>query len=282
MGFDGVVMTDSMGMAAINSNYTVAEASVMAIQAGVDLLSLSPDLNTAISAIKSAVLGGQISQSRIDQSVARILSLKYRYGLFTNPYVEPNIADDIVGQPAHWDAELSAARAGATLVQNTSGFLPLNLTPSQKILLVTVQASETTTDAATRFNSYITQKHSNVQSMAITANPTSSQRNTVTTAAASAYVVVMGTSRAQLSANAGQATLVNELLAMSKPVVVVGLREPYELANFPGVNAYLAAYNYRNCGFQAAADVLFGDVNPSGLLPVTIPGLYAFGYGLSY
>ena len=282
MGFDGVVMTDSMGMAAINNNYTVAQASVMAIQAGVDLLTLSPDLDTAISAIKSAVLSEEIPQSRIDQSVARILSLKYRKGLFGNPYVDPEAADDIVGCQEHWNAELSAARAGTTLVQNTSGFLPLNLTSGQKILLVTVQASETTTDAATRFKPYIAQKHSKLQSMAITANPNSSAIQQVKNAAESAYVVIVGTSRAQLSANVGQTTLVKELCAMGKPVVVVGLREPYELAGFPEVNAYLAAYNYRNCGFQAAADVLFGDWNPSGLLPVTIPGLYSFGPGLSY
>jgi beta-N-acetylhexosaminidase len=282
LAFDGVCMTDSLGMAALRNGYSDTEIPVMAIQAGVDILLSPPSLDVAFNAVKSAVLGGQIPMSRIDQAVTRILSLKYRYGLFDSPYVDPNVADDIVGSPEHWAAELEAARYGATLVQNASDFLPLNLTSGQKILLVTVQASETTTDAATRFNSYITQKHSNVQSMAITANPTSSQRTTVKNAAASAYVVVVGTSRAQLSANVGQATLVNELLAMGKPVVVVGIREPYELASFPGVNAYLAAYNYRNCGFQAAADVLFGDWNPSGLLPVTIPGLYSFGYGLSY
>ena len=282
LGFDGVIMTDSMGMAGITAGYTVEQATVMAIQAGVDLLSLPPDLNRAIAAVQAAVQSGDITQARIDQSVARILALKYRAGLFDNPYVDPQAADDIVGCAAHWAAELSAARAAVTLVKNQSGFLPLNLTSGQKILLVTVQASETTTDAATRFASYITQKHSNVQSLALAVNPTSSQRATVKTAAASAYVVVIGTSRAQLSTNAGQATLVNELLAMGKPVVVVGLREPYELASFPGVNAYLAAYNYRNCGFQAAADALFGDINPSGLLPVTVPGLYSYGYGLSY
>jgi len=282
IGFDGVVMTDSMGMAGITSGYTVAEASVMAIQAGVDLLSLSPDLDAAISAIRSAVLGGQIPQSRVDQAVTRILRLKYRWGVFDNPYVDANAADPIVGSEEHWQAELSAARAAVTLVQNTSSFLPLSLTSGQKILLVTVQATETTTDAATRFAAIMTEKHSNLQSIAITASPTSSQRTTVKNAAASADVVIVGTSRAQLSTNVGQATLVNELVAMGKPVVVVGLREPYELASFPGVKAYVAAYNYRNCGFQAAADVLFGDVNPSGLLPVTIPGLYAFGHGLSY
>lgn len=282
LGFDGVVMTDSMGMAGITSGYTVAQASVMAIQAGVDLLSLSPDLDTAINAIKSAVLSGEIPMSRIDEAVTRILTLKYRCGLFDNPYVDPSLADVIVGHPDHWNAELSVARAAITLVQNTGGFLPLNLTSGQKLLLVTVQSSETTTDAATRFAAIMAQKHSNIQSIAIPASPTASQRTTVKNAASSAYVVVVGTSRAQISANSGQATLVNELVAMGKPVVVVGLREPYELSVFPNVKAYVAAYNYRNCGFQAAADVIFGDVTPTGRLPVTIPGLYPYGHWLTY
>lgn len=282
LGFDGVVMTDSMGMAGITSGYTIEQASVMAVQAGVDIMALPPDLDRAINAIKAAVTSGDIPQSRIDESVARILRLKYRHGIFENPYVNASAAADIVGCANHWTAELSAARAGVTLAQNTSSYLPLNLTSGQKLLLVTVQASETTTDAATRFAAIMTQKHANLESMAIVANPNSSQRQTVKTAASSAAVVVVGTSRSQLTGCAGQATLVKELKAMGKPVVVVGLREPYELAVFPEVNAYVAAYNYRNCGFQAAADVIFGDWNPSAKLPVTIPGLYAFGHGLSY
>ncbi len=282
LGFDGVIMTDSMGMAGITSGYGVAESAVMAIKAGVDLLSLSPDLNAAWNAVKSAALSGDIPMSRLDQSVERILALKYRHGLFDNPYVNAEVADDIVGQPAHWDAELDIARAAVTLVKNANGILPLNLTASQKVLVVTVEGSETTTDASSRFANYIMQKHSNVQSLPLAANPTSSQRTTIKNAAASAYVTIIGTSRAQLASNAGQATLVNELKAQGRRVIVVGLREPYELASFPAVDAYVAAYNYRNCGFQAAADVIFGDWNPTGLLPVTIPGLYAFGHGLGY
>lgn len=282
LAFDGVCMTDSLGMAALRNGYTDTQIPVMAIQAGVDILLSPPSLDVAFNAVKSAVNGGSIPMSRINEAVTRILKLKRKYGLFANPYADPNMADDIVGSPEHWSAELAAARAGATLVQNTSSFLPLNLTSGQKILLVTVQSSETTTDAATRFASYITAKHSNTQSLSMTANPTSSQRTTIKNTASSAYMVILGTSRAQLSANVGQATLVNELVAMGKPVVVVGLREPYELASFSGVKAYLAAYNYRNCGFRAAADILFGDWNPSGLLPVTIPGLYSYGHGLSY
>lgn len=283
LGFDGVCMTDSLGMGALRNGYTDTQIAVMAIQAGVDILLSPADLGVAYNAVKSAVQSGAISQARLDQAVTRILSLKYRYGVMDDPYVDPNQADSIVGSPEHKTAELSAARAGITLVQNTNSLLPLHLTSGQKILLVTVQSStETVADAAAKFSAAILQKHSNVQSLALAVNPTSSQRTTVKTAAASAYVTIIGTSRSQLSSNVGQATLVKELRALGRTVIVVGLREPYELASFPETNAYVAAYNYRDCGFQAAADVIFGTVNPSGLLPVTIPGLYSYGRGLSY
>jgi len=282
IGFDGVCMTDSMGMAGITSGYTVAQATVLAIQAGNDLLSLPPDLDGAISALKSAVSGGTITESRIDQSVLRILKLKRKYGIFDNPFVDANAASTIVGSPDHRASELTAARAAITLVKNTGNALPLNLTADQKVLLVTVTSStETTTDAAARFAPYIAAKHANMQSMPISESPNSTTRNSVKTAAASCAAIVVGTSRANLYSS--QITLVNDLIATGKPVICVGLREPYELASFPTVPAYLCTYNYKTCGFAAAADVVFGDYNPGGLLPVSIPGTsYAFGWGLNY
>lgn len=281
LGFDGIVMTDSMGMGGITTGYGNAQAAVMVIQAGADLISLPPDFNTAWDAVKAAVVNGDISQSRLDQSVTRILRLKHKYGLFANPFVDADSADSIVGSADHMAADLTVARAAMTMIQNTGGVLPLNLTSSQKVLLVTVQSSaETTTDAASRFASYITAKHSNTQSMAIVENPIASARTPVKNAAASAAVIIVGTSRSQLYS--GQTTLIKDLCATGKPVICVGLREPYELASWPEVNAYLCTYNYRNCGFQATADVIFGSYSPTGLLPVSIPGVRDFGWGLSY
>lgn len=281
LGFDGVVMTDSMGMGGITTGYGNAQAAVMVILAGADLISLPPDFDTAINAVKSAALSGEIPMSRIDQSVKRILRLKHRYGLFENPFVNADAASGIVGCGDHRAAELSVAKGAITLVQNTGNLLPLNLTSSQKALLVTVQSStETTTDAATRFASYITARHPNTQSMSISESPNSTSRNNVKTAANSASVIIVGTSRAQLYPN--QVTLINQLCALGKPVICVGMREPYEFASFPGVNAYLCAYSYRNCSFQAAADVIFGSYNPIGKLPVSVTGSYGFGWGLGY
>lgn len=281
IGFDGVVMTDSMGMAGITAGYSASKAAVMAIQAGVDLLSLSPDLTAALAAVKAAVLSGEIPMSRIDESVTRILKLKHKYGLFVNPYVDNTAASSVVGCADNRADEYEVARTAVTLVRNNNNVLPLNINPTKKVLLVVVSSGDSTTDAAARFGAFITGKHANTTVMSTVSNPTATQRNTIKNTAASADVIIVGTCKA--SQNSGQATLVSTLSTLGKPVICVGMREPYELASLSSADAYLAIYNYRNCGFAAAADAIFGDYNPTGLLPVSIPGTsYNFGWGLSY
>ncbi len=84
LGYDGVVMTDSLYMKAIADTYTLPQAGVLSIEAGDDLLEGAFDsysMAAMIAAIKSAMSAGKITQTRINQSVRRILSLKARFGL---------------------------------------------------------------------------------------------------------------------------------------------------------------------------------------------------------
>jgi beta-N-acetylhexosaminidase len=84
MGYDGVVMTDSLYMKAISDSYTLSEAGVLSIIAGDDLLEGAFDstsMAAMIAAIKRAMSAGRITAPRIDQSVRRILTLKARFGL---------------------------------------------------------------------------------------------------------------------------------------------------------------------------------------------------------
>ena len=76
MGYNGIIMTDSMGMGAIVKQYAVQDACIMAIKAGADMLLCVPDYPTVFNAIVSAVRSGEIPESRIDESVRRILTLK--------------------------------------------------------------------------------------------------------------------------------------------------------------------------------------------------------------
>ncbi len=87
-GFQGVIITDSLTMEGITAFYSQAQAAALAIEAGDDLLmgASSPnDVANMINGIKQAINAGQISQQRIDQSVARILLLKYQMGLIHLP-----------------------------------------------------------------------------------------------------------------------------------------------------------------------------------------------------
>lgn len=86
----------------------------------------------------------------------------------------------------------------------------------------------------------------------------------------------------------GQVSLVNALLATGKPVVVVAVGTPYDVAYLPGAATFVTTYDYQPVSLQALVRVLFGEVGARGELPVTVTEpppstkvLYPYGYGLS-
>lgn len=81
IGYDGVVITDSLAMGAVANLYTNADRALMAVKAGIDILLMPSDAAGAIGAIENAVNSGEIKQERINDSVRRILALKEKYGL---------------------------------------------------------------------------------------------------------------------------------------------------------------------------------------------------------
>jgi beta-N-acetylhexosaminidase len=92
-----------------------------------------------------------------------------------------------------------------------------------------------------------------------------------------------------LRSNPYQRRLVEALRAAGRPLVVVAVAEPYDIAYVPSVPTYLATYSYTAVALESLTRVLLGEVSPAGRLPVTIPAadapgtaLYPFGYGLGY
>ena len=81
MGFDGIIITDAMNMGAIVELYGVGESAVMAVQAGVDIVLMPADLAEAAEALTAAIEMGKIPKERVEESLTRILSLKYDKGL---------------------------------------------------------------------------------------------------------------------------------------------------------------------------------------------------------
>ena len=82
--------------------------------------------------------------------------------------------------------------------------------------------------------------------------------------------------------NNAQQAFVQALMQLGKPVVNAAMRNPYDIMAFPDVNANILTYGNDDISTRALAKALTGEVNPAGRLPVTIPGLYSFGWGLHY
>jgi len=92
-----------------------------------------------------------------------------------------------------------------------------------------------------------------------------------------------------LGGYAGQAGLVKALQDTGKPVVVAAVRNPYDVAEFPSVPTYVATYSYKDVVLESLTKVLFGEVSPTGTLPVDVPAkddpsqfLFPFGAGLTW
>lgn len=81
LGFEGLIVTDSMQMYTISKIYSPGEASVMALEAGVDVLLMPDDLGAAVQGVHDAVTSGRLSEVRIDESVRRILKEKQKLGI---------------------------------------------------------------------------------------------------------------------------------------------------------------------------------------------------------
>jgi len=81
LGFQGVVMTDSLRMAAVTSRYKTGQECVAALKAGADLLLLPPDLDKAVNALRAALQTGELTMARVEESVMRILAAKIKMSL---------------------------------------------------------------------------------------------------------------------------------------------------------------------------------------------------------
>ncbi|GAB3872260.1 glycoside hydrolase family 3 protein [Terrabacter terrigena] len=287
LGYDGVIVTDSLGMQGVRDKYGDAEVPVRALLAGADQLLMSPAMDAAYAAVLDAVRSHRIRPDELDAKVRRVLRLKHRRGVVAQPYADPARVASVVGIPAHLAAADAVTDRTTTLVKNDAGALPL--AASGKKVLVTGYGLSTTATLARA----LTTRGATVQTLETGTSPTDAKVATALAAAADKDVVVVTTMKAWdtsvTDARGGQQKLVKQLLATGKTVVVVAVRDPYDIAYFTAAPTYLATYSYSPVAIEAAARVITGDVSPTASLPVDIPAagdpstvLFPFGHGLTY
>jgi beta-glucosidase-like glycosyl hydrolase/CubicO group peptidase (beta-lactamase class C family) len=287
LGFGGIVVTDALEMAGVRAAWT-GEAAVKAVKAGADLILLPPQTGVAIDALVRAVRDGELSAERIDASVLRILEAKERLGLHRDRRVDPAAIKKSVGRPEDVERALSIARSAITVVRNEGGLLPLRAEEPLRILHL-VMSSDARVDsmviqgipeaelAARRIPTDTMWLGPEVSEA--TAERILERSAGYTHVLASAFVKV-GAFRGNADMSEAHAALLEGLVAAGRNVIVVSYGSPYLLRQFPAVPAYVCSYGWVETSQRAAIGALFGEFPVTGRLPVTLPGLYAYGHGL--
>jgi len=279
---------------------------VQTVQAGADMVLLAEERYgdesgdyverqvQLVAGLVAAVHKGRLPVSRIDDAVARILALKARYRLAEQPAADARTAHDTVGSPAHREIERRVAEHAVVLAQNRGGVVPLHAARAQRIVVLSATDPEgyRRMAAGRGIGPNVVERPSDVASMeirrrhpdAVSLSVGDGEWDAQAGRLAGASAIVVVTEKFPLAGfdfpDESQHRLIRWLLSKhSAPVIVLACRDPYELAQFPEVDAYVCAVGYRPACVRAAVGVLFGEIAPRGRLPVSIPGLYAVGHG---
>ncbi|MGY1582928.1 glycoside hydrolase family 3 protein [Streptomyces sp. MN13] len=290
LGYDGVVVTDSLDMAGVRQKYGDERVPVLALKAGVDQLLNAPKLDLAWNAVLKAVQDGELTEERLEESILRVLRLKAKLGLLDDPWTDTDRVDRTVGTPVHLAAADRIAEHTTTLLANEGALLPLSPAGTPRLLVVgadPASPSGTTGPPTGVLAAALTELGFTATALSTGTAPSAAVVERAVAAAGGADAVVVATYN--VTAASTQKTLVERLLATGRPVVAVAIRNPYDIAHLPGVRAYLATYSWTDVEVRAAARTIAGTVTPRGKLPVPVQRaddptrvLYPLGHGLTY
>ena len=291
MKFDGLIFTDSMLMDAITKNFGNEAAAVMAVKAGADLVVHTPDEDAAVKAIKAAIESGEIPREQIDRSVERILRAKARLGLHRSRMVDVNAVETTLGGRAHEAVNAEICERALTLVKDDRNQVPLTVGKDASLLYLSVldYPSGWREGAPSRtFVPELKKRWPKVTAVEISDKTTPNEFDLVRALArrsdavvASVFVRIASFSgRMDLSPQAAQ--LLESIAGdQQKPFVTVIFGNPYTAMALPKLPAEILTYEYTDAMEAAAVRALAGETAIGGKLPVSLPGMYPFGYGMT-
>lgn len=347
LNFKGFIVSDWMDVERIHSLHNVAEdfkqACLFSIDAGLDMNMHGPYF---LEEVLKLINENKISESRIDKSIRKILLAKFKLGLFENPLIDVSKVKDRIFTEKHQKTSLEVARRSIVLLKNSNKILPLKNHNKIKILVTGPNANnhsllgdwtkpQPMENVITVYQGikmignnrgiHVDFYDSNSDILNISEKDIS---QTVKFAKDYDYVfVVVGdnslryleenktagenVARSKLNLAGRQLELVKRLRELNRKIVVIYINgkpiaEPWISQN---IDAIIEAWEPGLMGGKAIGEIIFGDINPSGKLPLTFPRsvgqlqmiynhkptqyyrkyideeitpLYYFGHGLSY
>ena len=317
LGFKNLVVTDALEMRGLTSLYPpqqgnpAGRAAVDAVKAGNDVLLLPTDLDGAFRGIVDAVHRGEIPESRIDESVQRILEMKAAVDLHKARFVDLEQVSYLVSRQEDMQLAQQVADDAVTVIRDNHMVLPLTrfqppktegeiyrapVQPSAEV--VTVIFSDNAHGSWGRgFESALKARRADATVFYVDSTLAAALSGMVLQAVKDAgkvvvagylspvagkQVMVDGQLTNSVSLDQPDSALLGQILALAPTkTVVVALGSPYLAQSFPQIQNYVCTFSNAGTSESSAVRVLFGELKARGRLPVTLPGIADRGAGLS-
>jgi len=310
MRFNGLLVTDALDMNGVLGSLSMAEATLRAVEAGNDVLLMPSDAKVSIQAVVDAVASGRITEARINDSVRKLLAAKHEFGLHTNRFVDVEAVRAKVGTVANQAPARDAAAKAITLVRDSLSLVPFKMPRQAKVVSITV-SSRADLSAGRGFDAELRSAYPNLLSLTLTpevvADATAgaaagnaggykvtpdpailpaSVENALAIARGADLVLVSSyvgatSNTASMVPTRGLPELLNGLRAGNTKVVLVSFNNPYLQLGLPLTEAHLIAWSPWTSSQRAAARAMLGRAPITGKLPITLPGVADYGFGLT-
>jgi beta-N-acetylhexosaminidase len=294
LGFKGLIISDAMNMDGVQKMGSAGDNAVRAVLAGIDLVLDSRDTMAAFHGLKAAVDSGQVTRARLEASVRRILTTKAQLGLHRSRTVSLDAAPTIVGTRRHAAVAQQVSERSLTLIKDERGNVPLKLPSTGSVLFLSVidYPRDWRIAAPSRvLLPELRKRWPDLQAVEVSDATTPNELALIRAMAQRFDAIVAGvfvrvaSSTNRLDLAPPVIDLLRDLARSSgrrnQPFVTAFFGSPYVPLTVRDLPAMLLTYDLSDHAERSAVRAIAGEVPISGKLPISLPGMFPVGHGLT-
>jgi beta-N-acetylhexosaminidase len=245
------------------------------------------DPDAAFRGVRDAVKKGRLSEQRIEESARKVLAAKYDLGLSQQRITSLDEIDRAVAGKDAFHLANEIAEHTITLVRNDANLLPLQVSPAQHIFSLAITNGDDRALIAQPFIAAMARGGQKIETIVLDDRSSEAEVRKAIEGAGRANLVIVsmygrvrtGQARSVALPEPGMKAL-NGLIDRQAPLIGISFGNPYVLSSFPKLQTYLVSYGDMPSLQEATARALLGQIDFTGRLPISLPGLYPRGAGI--